>query len=44
MLALIVIGIMILCDCSAKTIGVFCVTYGVIVGFVRVIVNLMKNR
>lgn len=39
MIALIIIGIMLLCDCSAKAIGIFCVTYGVIVGFVKVIAN-----
>lgn len=44
MVGFIIIGIMLLCDCSAKAIGIFCIAYGVVVGFVKVMVNKAIRR
>lgn len=44
MIGFVVIGIMLLCGCSLKSIGVFCIAYGIVGGFVKLIVELLKNR
>lgn len=44
MIALIIIGIMLLCDCSTKAMGIFCIAYGVIVGLLKTAIRLTKKN